>query len=50
VGWDVADTTEGLFLLEANLSCNFFHGTFDQNEYYSFLERQIIFLESRDKV
>ena len=32
-GWDVAITKEaGVCLLEVNLSCNFFRGTFDQRE------------------
>ena len=38
VGWDVALTTEGMCLLEGNLSCNFFRATFDKAAYYSFAE------------
>lgn len=36
VGWDVALTTVGLVLLEANLSANFFKGTFDEPSYVHF--------------
>lgn len=36
-GWDVAFTTKGIFLLEVNLSCNFFLGHFNKDEYYEFL-------------
>ena len=33
-GWDIALTEEhGACLLEANLSCNFFRGTFELDEY-----------------
>ena len=37
-GWDIAVTTAGTFLLEANLSCNFFMGSFDQAAYFSFVD------------
>lgn len=30
VGWDVALTDKGIYLLEVNLSCNFFRGSFDK--------------------
>ena len=30
VGWDVALTSKGVYLLEVNLSCNFFRGSFDK--------------------
>jgi hypothetical protein len=33
VGWDVAVTPTGLMLLEANLSCNFFRASFDEEGY-----------------
>jgi len=37
-GWDVAFTSEGIFLLEANLSCNFFKGTFDRVAYIDLVD------------
>lgn len=37
-GWDVAFTTQGIFLLEANLSCNFFKGTFDKGAYIDLVD------------
>jgi len=38
-GWDVALTNKGRFLLEVNLSCNFFRGTFDKDVYFSVVDR-----------
>lgn len=38
-GWDVAFTTKGIFLLEVNLSCNFFLGNFNKAQYYEFLNK-----------
>jgi hypothetical protein len=37
-GWDVAITNKGVLLLEVNISCNFFRGTFDQAWYFRFLD------------
>jgi hypothetical protein len=37
-GWDVAITNLGVLLLEVNISCNFFRGTFDQPWYFEFLD------------
>lgn len=46
IGWDVALTREaGICLLEANLSCNFFRATFDEDAYYSFVGRVFSVLE-----
>jgi hypothetical protein len=36
-GWDVALTNKGVLLLEANLSCNFFRGTFNEDLYFDFV-------------
>lgn len=38
-GWDIALTTKGIFLLEVNLSCNFFRGTFDKENYVQFVNK-----------
>jgi hypothetical protein len=46
-GWDVAITTEGMYLLEANLSCNFFLGSFDQERYLSFVNDCFAFADER---
>jgi len=37
-GWDVALTDKGILLLEVNLSCNFFRGTFDIDMYIRFMD------------
>ncbi|KAF6251978.1 hypothetical protein COO60DRAFT_1628722 [Scenedesmus sp. NREL 46B-D3] len=37
VGWDVALTPEGVFILEVNLSCNLFNGALDSASYYRLL-------------
>ena len=37
-GWDVALTNKGMLLLECNLSCNFFYGSFDKDYYFKFVD------------
>ena len=44
-GWDVALTDRGLMLLEVNLSCNFFMGSFDLDWYLDFLHRHFAVLD-----
>ena len=38
VGWDVAFTTEAVYLLEVNLSCNFFKGSLDMDYYIGLID------------
>jgi len=45
VGFDVAVTQSGMWLLEANLSSNFFRGSFDKDLYFSFLDEYLRALE-----
>merc|ERR1711943_174669 len=47
-GWDVAMTNEGMALLEANLSCNFFRGSFDKQAYFNFVEEYFLDLAEVD--
>jgi len=49
IGWDVAITSKGVFLLEGNFSCNFFRGTFDQEAYFRFVEDYFLDLEHQQK-
>jgi len=49
IGWDVAITTKGMFLLEGNFSCNFFRGYFDQDLYFRFVEDYFLDLEDQQK-
>jgi len=44
-GWDVALTTQGMCLLEANLSCNFFRGTFDKDKYFGMVHDYFLMLD-----
>lgn len=48
-GWDVALTTEGVVLLEVNLSCNFFQATVDYPEYFKFVDNQFKHLEGLEQ-
>lgn len=45
VGWDVALTTKGVCLLEVNLSCNFFRGSFSLGPYVQFVHDYFVALE-----
>jgi hypothetical protein len=48
VGWDVvlsADPKLPVCLLEVNLSCNFFRGSFDKKVYLDFLEDMIVTMQ-----
>lgn len=49
VGWDVvlsADEKLPVCLLEVNLSCNFFRGSFDRKVYLDFLEDMVVKMQS----
>jgi hypothetical protein len=46
VGWDVALTPEGLSLLEINISCNFFNGSYDRQRYVSLVFELLVQLEA----
>lgn len=48
-GWDVALTNKGILLLETNLSCNFFRGTFDEDLYFNMVHEYFCMLEGDDK-
>ncbi|CAM9380207.1 unnamed protein product [Pylaiella littoralis] len=45
VGWDVALTSKGVYLLEVNLSCNFFRGSFSLAPYVQFVHDYFTALE-----
>uniref|UniRef100_A0A7S1NAH1 Alpha-L-glutamate ligase-related protein ATP-grasp domain-containing protein n=1 Tax=Eutreptiella gymnastica TaxID=73025 RepID=A0A7S1NAH1_9EUGL len=45
VGWDVAVTDSGVCMLEVNLSCNFFKGSFNQEEYFKFMADYFLYLD-----
>lgn len=48
-GWDVAFTREyGAVLLEVNISCNFFRGTFDERSYFKFMTEYLKSLEKAE--
>lgn len=45
VGWDVALTPEGVYLLEMNLSCNLFSGALDSGSFYESMFQHLQVLE-----
>lgn len=49
VGWDVTFTPKGVFLLEVNLSCNFFRGTFDIPSYIATVDQFWLMLEKKER-
>jgi hypothetical protein len=49
IGWDVALTPEGVFLLEMNLSCNLFNGNFDSQAFYQSMFLQLKALEAHEQ-
>jgi len=50
VGWDLALSKEaGACLLEANLSCNFFKGAFDQEWYFKFIRDALLYCEQKEQ-
>jgi hypothetical protein len=49
VGWDVVfskDPKVPICLLEVNLSCNFFRGSFDSNKYLDFIDESLVRLQA----
>ena len=48
VGWDVAFTNEGVFVLEVNLSCNFFCAEFDIPDYLALIANYFRAIENED--
>lgn len=47
-GWDVAMTAEeGRCLLEVNISCNFFNGSFDRVAYFDMMDAYLAALDAR---
>lgn len=46
VGWDVAMTTQGMFLLEANFSVNLFEGSYESQTYYRIIDEYFRDLET----
>lgn len=49
VGWDVALTPQGVSLLEINISCNFFNGSYDRQGYIAFVRDYLVALEHQEE-
>eukprot|EP00775_Hariotina_reticulata_P012744 gene12744-12873_t len=49
IGWDVALTSEGVSILEVNLSCNLFNGSFDKEGYYEFMYQYLTSLQQMQR-
>jgi hypothetical protein len=49
VGWDVALTPQGVSLLEINISCNFFNGSYDRQGYTAFVRDYLVALEQQEE-
>ena len=47
IGWDVGMTDKGILLLEANLSCNFFRGSYDRERHHAFLDEHFSALSAQ---
>lgn len=48
VGWDVAFTNDGIYVLEVNLSCNFFCAEFDVADYLAFVASHFGSMDATD--
>lgn len=50
-GWDVALTKEhGMCLLEVNISCNFFNGSFDRQAYFAWMDSMLASLDEKRRI
>jgi hypothetical protein len=49
VGWDVCFTPQGIVLLEVNLSCNFFRGSFSVPPYLAHVEQYFKSIEALEQ-
>ena len=49
-GWDIVLTEDSIKILEVNLSCNFFRGTVNLEEYFKFINQYFLSLSNPSKV